>query len=539
MKPSSFCTISTYSCAFELVGLLLSLSIFHRNSPVHIMCDDATKEYVMRMTPTPELKIKWYIELNEYTHLDRGQMEAMSIFKKFLNSKAKVMLYALKKHKDVLFLDSDIILTNPIEEIDNNMMLGVSKQYLVKELLQKTGYYNAGMIWTKSPHVCEDWIKFTETSRYFEQAAIEDLVKKYSNFKFGEECNVQCWRYYSNHDPFPLENNFFSCKKLSNIFYKDKPLVCFHTHLRDKRFASFNNLILYHLNNAKMFSLLAIFYRVLYGYWSLTIPKDQFQDSFRELAVLWGEKIGDLAIFKTKDNFCWLAPNILLYDRPTLEMCTPEINKASLFLLANGNVHGEEEKKIQYKMGIQLIPWIFWPRRPKIVEHFRENNPIKSYHERKVRCIFIGNIENPVQNKFRSPFIKEWKDVIEVFECTYGTKHPYTALQYLEKVQNSKYGLCIRGYGVKCHREIELMALGTVPIVTEDVNTDSYMEPLKEGVHYFKATSPPELKAITERTKQEKWLKMSNACLDWYLHNVDSKKGWSTLIKRILFSPKA
>jgi hypothetical protein len=536
MKPSSFCTIATHSCAFELVGLLLSLSLFHKNSHIHIMCDNATKDYINQLTPKPQLHISWYLELNEYTHLNRAKMEAMGIFTQFLNSKAKIMLLALTKHKDVLFLDSDIILTNSIEDIDKSMMLGVSKQYLVKPSLEETGYFNAGMLWTKSARVCEDWIKFTKTSRYFEQAAIEDLVKKYSNFKFGEEYNVQCWRYYFNHESAPLENNFTSSYYPSQLLYKNKPLRCVHTHLRDQRFSKFNNLVIGHLNNSKMYSLLAIFYKVLYGAWVIRIPKNQFQDSFRELAVLWGEKISDLKIQKTKDNFCWLSPNILLYDRPTLEWCTSEVKNASLFLLANGNVNGDEGKVIEKKTGMPIKPWIFWPRRPRLLEYFRETNRVKFYHERPVSCIFIGNIENEIQTAYREPFIKEWKNVVQVFECSYGKKHLYTGHQYLEKLQMSKYGLCIRGYGVKCHREIELMALGTVPIVTKDVNTSSYMEPLKEGVHYFKANSPPELMAIVERTNEEVWRKMSNACLDWYMRNVHSSNAWETLITRILFS---
>ena len=31
-----------------------------------------------------------------------------------------------------------------------------------------------------------------------------------------------------------------------------------------------------------------------------------------------------------------------------------------------------------------------------------------------------------------------------------------------------------------------LMAFGTVPLVTSDVNTSSYMEPLVENIHYIK-----------------------------------------------------
>ena len=51
MKPSSFCTICTNNCAFELLGLLLSLSIYHKNEKIYIMCDSKTKTYIENSTP--------------------------------------------------------------------------------------------------------------------------------------------------------------------------------------------------------------------------------------------------------------------------------------------------------------------------------------------------------------------------------------------------------------------------------------------------------------------------------------------------------
>ena len=98
----------------------------------------------------------------------------------------------------------------------------------------------------------------------------------------------------------------------------------------------------------------------------------------------------------------------------------------------------------------------------------------------------------------------------------------------------SKYGLCLRGYGSKCHREIELMALGTVPIVTEDVNTDSYLEPLVEGEHFFKIQSPAELRAIVETTPEPIWRKMSKACISWYKRNAYSDNAWQSMMHNIL-----
>lgn len=533
MKPSSFCTIATQSTSYELIGLLLSIGIYHPKAKVYIMCDQLTKNEIEDLTPKPNLKIEWFIELDKYSHYNRAKMEELNIFMEFLLNKAKIMRYALEKEKDVLFLDNDIVVVNPIQDIQRGKKLGVSRQYLVQKSLEETGYFNAGMLWTCSKLVCDDWIKYTHTSRYFEQAAIENLVSKYSNFEFGEEYNVQCWRYVFNPEKTPFEY-YFSSEPNDNVYYKKKPLRCVHTHFRDKRFMGFNNLVLQHLSKAKMFKLMMIIYRVLNGCWRLKIPSNQHENSFRELAVMLAEKNKDVVITRTKDLHCWLEPNILLYDRPSLEWCDKQVYNASLFLLGNGSVEKEGAQVIE-KTDVPVLPWIFWPRNPRIMEHFIDTNRYLKFAERPVGSIFIGNIENSVQENYRKPLTEEWKKSVDVFECYYGKEHKYSALQYLQKLQMSKYGLCLRGYGSKCHREIELMAIGTVPIVTSDVNTESYLEPLQEGVHFFKIDSPPELRAIVERTPEIIWEKMSKACRIWYKNNVHSSKSWETMMKNILF----
>ena len=103
------------------------------------------------------------------------------------------------------------------------------------------------------------------------------------------------------------------------------------------------------------------------------------------------------------------------------------------------------------------------------------------------------------------------------------------------KLRNSRYGLCLRGYGSKCHREVELMAFGTLPIVTPEVNVDSYMEPLIENKHYIAVKNEEEfvekLKVITE----DDWNLMSNACYEWYQRNVYSKQSFTNMINKILY----
>lgn len=539
-KPSSFSTICTSNCAFELVGLLLSLSVFHPDETIYILCDTKTKGIIDTMTPQPKLQIKWVIELDKYGGMNRQMMDKMGIWSNFQMSKSLVIKYALRTHPDTLFLDCDIIITHCINGIDMSKDIGVSPQFISKRYIDETGYYNGGMLWTKNTNVPDDWILFTKKSRYFDQASIEDLVRKYSHFEFGEEYNLQAWRMYlSNEDKQTIANHITSS---DTLYYKNKPLRFIHTHFHDARFKQFNECIIHHLSSSKMYKVLAIIYRVINNKWILKIPKQPMKgwgqhnnDSYRELPLLMKKQNTDLDVrYVNNTRHCWLDPNILTYDRPTLEWCNDEVPQCSLMLLGNGDIE-KEGKYLKNKIPrLNIKPWIFWPRRPVLVEKILKEISHMTFEERPNESIFIGNFENSVQKNFRTN--TNWGDVVSEYHCTAGSKHKFTHEEYLMKLGHSRYGLCLRGYGSKCHREVELMALGTVPIVTPDVNVSSYMDPLIENTHYILLKTPDDFKRIVTSITSEKWTKMSLACREWYQKNVHSENCWRTMIENILYT---
>ncbi len=458
-------------------------------------------------------------------------------------AKATVIKYALENVADTLFLDSDIIITDIINDIDNTKEIGVSPQFIRQEHIDKTGFYNGGMLWTKNMSVPNDWIEFTKSSRYFDQASIEDLARKYSYFEFGENYNLQCWRLMlSLESPQEIANNI---KSLPNdkLYYKNKPLKFVHTHFLDQRFQQFNTLIIQHLTTAKMYKILAIIYRVINNKWVLKIPKQPIQglgrhnnDSYRELPILMKLQNKDVDVkYDDKTIHCWLEPNILTYDRPTLEWCNQEIINSSLFLLGNGdvNVEGNQLKSKMHNLNVKS--WIFWPRKPMLLEKILKENNILGFEQRSIESIFIGNFENNVQEKYRKTNVS-WENVLSEYHCTKGSEHKFTHKEYLLKLRESKYGLCLRGYGSKCHREVELMAFGTVPVVTPEVSVESYMNPLIENVHYIKVKSPEELKEKIESINIEQWMQMSSACYEWYQTNVYSKNCWKNMIEHIIYN---
>ena len=538
-EPSSFCTMCTYTCHHEFIGLMYSLSIHHPSAKFYCMLDSKTKDEIDKLTLKPNLNIIIKIALDKYTGLNRQMMEKMNIIKEFWNNKADIMSYALQSEKDTMFLDSDVFILNPINCIDISKDIGLSPHYVKKSNTDEVGYYNGGCVWTKNKNIPICWKKYTVNSRFVDQASLEDVAKEYKNsmFEFGKEINFMPWRVLLANNPQEVVNNInINNNKLN---YKKTPLIFLHTHFLDPRFTQINNIFINALKSLKRYKELMIIDRIIYNKWVIRIPKQpkpgiwgHKNDSFRELAMLIS-KNNDVKIELTESGHCWMQPNILLYDRPTQEWFNQELMNTSLILLGNGDINKEGE--ILKRQGLNVKPWIFWPRRPFIMEKFLNSNKRKSYTERIIDTIFIGNIENSTQNKFRNTTDK-WEDVLTEYHCTQGQTHKFKQEEYLEKLSNAKFGLCLRGYGSKCHREVELMALGTVPIITPDVSIKSYMNPLEENIHYIIVSNPQELVEKIKQISEEHWEKMSENCYQWYQKNVHSYNTMNTILTNILYN---
>lgn len=233
-------------------------------------------------------------------------------------------------------------------------------------------------------------------------------------------------------------------------------------------------------------------------------------DSFREIAQEWGRR-GYVKVEPSSCSNIWLGGvgETLLYDRPTLEWlkASPPEEQAWKTALM-GNPASE-------------TPWTFWPRRPLLVEAAAQQ-PLKPWEARK-GLVFYGRSENPVQLSRRGG---AWSTVCDEFVHVQGSApYPYTHSEYLERLGAAKYGLCLAGYGLKCHREIECMAMGCVPVCAPEVDI-TYAEPPVEGLHYLRAADPAAAKAAIENITPDRWMVMSVACRDWWKRNCSVDGAW-------------
>ena len=239
-------------------------------------------------------------------------------------------------------------------------------------------------------------------------------------------------------------------------------------------------------------------------------------DSFREMLDLWQEK----GLIQRKENpsltHCWLgAPGeVLLYDRPTWSWLEKANESYKLCLAGNPDPSEKPHAK----------PWIFWPREPRLVEYMASMEK-KAYWDRKDTMVFYGRIENDVQGSYRQ---EDWSSVCAKYSMQQkGEAYALNPSQYLEALQNAKYGLCLRGYGPKCNREIELLAMGTVPVVTADVDISNYAEPLVDGVHVIRVSDNADaMNKIANVMTEAKWAEMSEAGYQWWKRNCSAEGSW-------------
>ena len=241
-------------------------------------------------------------------------------------------------------------------------------------------------------------------------------------------------------------------------------------------------------------------------------------DSFREMAKIWAERGYVDCVPTANIHHVWLGGvgKALLYDRPTYEWLqkappAEQVWEKGLF----GN-------PAPLKGG---VAWSFWPRRPELVEALVEKGLAKKAWEARAKgIVFYGRSENAVQKARRT--VADWSTVCDEFVHVNGmSKYIYTQEEYLEQLSNARFGLCLAGYGFKCHREVECMAMGCVPIVAPEVDMTNYAEPPQEGLHYLRVQNPDDVLEVKNMTP-ERWTVMSAACRDWWERNASAEGMW-------------
>jgi len=207
-KITSFCFMATKEVSREAVILIYSIRCFH-DEPIFVVCDPETKQYIKNYIDTFDIYFECSATDETFTKI---QNEHKAAFERSDNNlhkqdriyhKMRAIDFALENEPNTLFLDSDIIIVDEINDLmHSNLVMsphywGAHKEY---------GIYNAGYIFTSDKGFTEYWRDlYLNRSTFCEQEATNYFSEKYNLDIFGPEHNHGFWRneyHIENHKSF-------------------------------------------------------------------------------------------------------------------------------------------------------------------------------------------------------------------------------------------------------------------------------------------------------------------------------------------------
>jgi hypothetical protein len=201
MKITSIATLVNEFAIDDLKVLLFTLELWNPRAPsVYIYADSKSVPRIKEIKYAGSVVIK-EDALNAYTGMNRRTMESLrdirgkTVFAQFTEEKTTLMEWALSiEPGGVLFCDADICHLGPLPQIPDDVELALSPHMIRKSDTDRYGIYNAGFLWFKSPAIAVRWRELCATSRFFEQACLEELAVDYRLYQFPIQVNYGWWR---------------------------------------------------------------------------------------------------------------------------------------------------------------------------------------------------------------------------------------------------------------------------------------------------------------------------------------------------------
>ena len=244
---ATVCTIATSSAVPDLRVFLSTLELFNSPAPtVYLLCDSAIHE----SPPQYKGTLKTTPALDKYKNYNRAQMEMTrgtaykTMWEDFMMEKATVMelAFADPLTKGLFFCDSDICFLGPLPQ--PTCEIGVCPHMIRAVDEQRFGKYNAGFVYTTDRTFPEKWRIAAKTSRYYDQAALEDIVAAASPdaiYEFPVQTNYGWWRMFQGiYTAQELQSHWsiFRRENSSGICVSGEPLLSIHTHFGEKNDAA-------------------------------------------------------------------------------------------------------------------------------------------------------------------------------------------------------------------------------------------------------------------------------------------------------------
>ena len=255
-------TLANAKAINDLKVFLFTLQLWNDILPnLYIYCDT----YISNFLESQQIykgKIFKQIALDKYDGFTRIQMEKMpgetyeNRWVDLMCEKMNLLEWAQEYEEKLLFCDADICFLGPLPNIEDSVQLGLSNHFIREKDSAKFGIYNGGFVYVSSKDIINLWKTSTHLSRYYEQAALEELCKDFEVYEFPVQNNYGWWRLLQGVEQVNTLKSKWSLKRnisCSGICVDSKPLLSIHTHwiTDDAATRYFNEFVLNFLEKLK------------------------------------------------------------------------------------------------------------------------------------------------------------------------------------------------------------------------------------------------------------------------------------------------
>jgi hypothetical protein len=179
--------------------------------------------------------------LDQYGAVNRRRMERAagtwyaSRHCDFMMEKANLLDWALQRgFASALFVDSDITMLRPLPVVPSAAAVGVAPHRIRRVDERLFGTYNGGWLYVRDPSAIFEWRRATHSSRYFDQASIEDVAERFGTacHVFDATVNYGYWRMFQTEaGPEAEAKRFRVAPQQHAVLLDGQPLQSVHTHL--------------------------------------------------------------------------------------------------------------------------------------------------------------------------------------------------------------------------------------------------------------------------------------------------------------------
>ena len=253
-------TIATNHAFQDLRIFLKSLMLWQTAPTVYLYADKQVATSVKEIGYTGKIVVKE--ALNKYSNKTRQEMErtpgsfpGKSLWFEFQMEKLSLLewVFACEPVSNgTFYLDSDICFLAPLPTIPPNFSVAVSPHMIRPRDEILYGKYNAGFVWVRTLDAVKAWHKACDTSRFFEQAALEVFDSDEwapTRYVFPIQENYGWWRMFQGEEHYSVIQRKWSIFRRainSGITVDSMPLGSIHTHwiTRDATTTAFNTFVL-------------------------------------------------------------------------------------------------------------------------------------------------------------------------------------------------------------------------------------------------------------------------------------------------------